>query len=68
MIMSLADSGVAVVITTHFLDEATYCDRMIIMQDGVSVASGSAEEICRMGGTDGDLEEAFVNIIGRNRT
>ena len=66
-IMELADNGVAVIITTHFLDEATYCDRMVIMQDGITTASGSVEEIIRKGtlpekGTP-SLEDAFVNII-----
>ncbi|OQA85279.1 MAG: putative ABC transporter ATP-binding protein YbhF [Lentisphaerae bacterium ADurb.Bin242] len=66
-IMELADNGVAVIITTHFLDEATYCDRMAIMQDGVITASGSVEEIIRQGtlpdGETPSLEDAFVNII-----
>ena len=42
-------------------------NRMVIMQDGIGVASGTAAEICEQGGTDGNLEEAFVNIIGRGR-
>ncbi len=70
-IMDLADRGVAVIITTHFLDEAEYCDRMIIMQDGKAVAGGSAPEIRRAGTPAGadevTLEEAFVNIIRSSR-
>lgn len=70
-IMSLADQGVAVIITTHFLDEAEYCDRMIIMQDGKAVAAGTVEEIrCTgmlPGGPRVNLEEAFVNIIRKSR-
>lgn len=72
-IMKLADQGTAVVITTHFLDEAEFCDRMIIMQDGKSAAAGSAAEIRRQGTIPGHpepkLEDAFVNIIlaDRNR-
>lgn len=70
-IMALADQGVAVIITTHFLDEAEYCDRMIIMQDGKAVASGTVSEVRRAGTPDGapevNLEEAFVNIIRKTR-
>ena len=70
-IMALADQGVAVIITTHFLDEAEYCDRMVIMQAGAAVASGTVAEIREMGrekdGTLPSLEEAFVNIIRRGR-
>lgn len=70
-IMALADAGVAVIITTHFLDEAEYCDRMLIMQDGRDVASGTVAEIRRAGSLPGtaasSLEEAFVNIIRKSR-
>lgn len=70
-IMALADQGVAVIITTHFLDEAEYCDRMVIMQAGAAVASGTVAEIREMGrekdGALPSLEEAFVNIIRRGR-
>lgn len=65
-IMKLADSGVAVIITTHFLDEAEFCDRMVIMQSGRAAAAGSADEI-RKAGNSPNLEEAFVNIIARAR-
>ena len=70
-IMALADRGVAVIITTHFLDEAEYCDRMVIMQDGRVIASGSVEEIRSQGTSDGTseitLEDAFVRIIQESR-
>lgn len=65
-IMNLADSGVAVIITTHFLDEAEFCDRMVIMHSGRTAASGTADEI-RKAGNSPLLEEAFVNIIARAR-
>ncbi|MDO5552150.1 MAG: ATP-binding cassette domain-containing protein [Planctomycetia bacterium] len=63
LIMQLADSGVAIVVTTHFLDEARFCDRMLIMQDGSAVASGNADEIIAQSGNAPNLEEAFVRII-----
>jgi len=70
-IMNLADRGVAVIITTHFLDEAEYCDRMVIMQDGKAVAAGTVEEIRHAGTPAGEpevsLEDAFVNIIRKSR-
>ncbi len=70
-IMDLADAGVAVIITTHFLDEAEYCDRMVIMQDGLAIAAGSVKDICMQGKAPDsplpNLEEAFVNIIRKFR-
>ncbi len=62
-ILDLADSGVAVIITTHFMDEAQYCDRILIMRDGLSIAVGSVDEIRRQGGNAATLEEAFVNLV-----
>ena len=50
---------------------AEYCDRMVIMQAGAAVASGTVAEIREMGreedGALPSLEEAFVNIIRRGR-
>ncbi len=68
LIMALADSGVAVIITTHFLDEARYCDRMVIMQAGTAIASGTVEDIIQQGNGAPNLEEAFVRIIQEKRT
>jgi len=62
-ILDLADSGVAVIITTHFMDEAQYCDRLVIMRDGLSIAVGTVEEIKQRGGKAETLEDAFVNLV-----
>lgn len=71
-IMKLADDGASVIITTHFLDEAAYCDRMLILQDGTAAASGTAVEILSQGTfpelpVPETLEDAFVNIIQNTR-
>jgi ABC-2 type transport system permease protein len=44
-ITALAESGVTVIVTTHFLDEAEYCDRMAILVGGEVLALGSPAEI-----------------------
>ena len=71
-IISLADNGVTIIITTHFLDEAEYCDNMIIMQDGKAVAQGKAEDIIKAGTLDKEvpenLEQAFINLIKRHES
>ncbi len=40
-IYALADRGTTVVVTTHYLDEAEYCDRLVLMHVGRLVAAGS---------------------------
>ncbi len=64
-ILNLADDGVAVIVTTHYMDEAQYCDRILIMRDGKSVAMGTVAEIMEQGGNAPTLEEAFVNLVSR---
>lgn len=44
-INSLAEKGVTIIITTHFLGEAEFCDNMLIMMDGTTLAEGSPDEI-----------------------
>ena len=65
-ILALADDGVAVVITTHFLDEAEYCDKILIMRDGCEVASGTVEQILEKGNAQ-TVEDAFVNLVSKSQ-
>lgn len=66
-INALAESGVTVLITTHFMDEANYCDRLVIMADGEVLAAGTPAEMkarfrdnCH---PDPTMEEAFIGLI-----
>ncbi|MCM2316230.1 MAG: ABC transporter ATP-binding protein [Thermoanaerobaculia bacterium] len=45
LIDSLAASGVALIVTTHYLDEAERCDRIALMHAGRIVAMGSVPEL-----------------------
>ena len=45
LINSLAESGVTVFVTTHYLDEAEYCNRIMLMHAGSIVAGGSPQEL-----------------------
>lgn len=44
-INGFAEQGVTVVVTTHFMEEAEYCDRMLIMSQGQTLAMGTPGEI-----------------------
>ena len=66
-INSLAEKGVTIIITTHFLGEAEFCDNMLIMMDGTTLAEGSPDEIRqyappREDGAPASLEDAFLTI------
>ncbi|EGB13290.1 ABC transporter related protein [Pseudodesulfovibrio mercurii] len=68
-INSLAEQGVTVVVTTHFMEEAEYCDRMLIMMAGELLAQGTPDEIRKYAGKDGDatIEEAFIALVEEHR-
>ena len=67
---TLSQAGVTVVVTTHFMEEAEYCDHLIIQDAGVRLAFGTPREIRALAGTDAEqtsMEEAFIAIIASAR-
>ncbi len=64
---ALAESGVTVLVTTHFMDEANYCDRLVIMAEGEVLAFGTPAEMKQRFRTPGNphptMEDAFIGLI-----
>ena len=58
----LADAGAAVLVSSHVMDEAERCDRLLLMRDGVIIADGSPAAIKAKAGVD-DIEQAFLSIV-----
>ncbi len=69
-INGLADHGVTVLVTTHFMDEAEYCDRLVIMGQGRILAEGTSEQLkdhCRdESHPNPTMEDAFIALIEAN--
>ena len=61
MIYAAAAGGTTVFVTTHYLDEAEYCDRVCIMVDGRIAALGTPDALTRDAGVD-TLDELFVRL------
>ncbi len=61
MIYEAAGRGTTVFVTTHYMDEAEYCDRVSIMVDGRVAALGTPGEIKGRFGVD-SMDEAFVRL------
>ena len=61
----LADAGVAVLVSSHVMDEAERCDRLLLMRDGVFIADGTPTEIKEKAGlaATADIEQAFLAIV-----
>ncbi|MAT68184.1 MAG: ABC transporter ATP-binding protein [Planctomycetaceae bacterium] len=69
-ITALAQGGVTVIITTHFMEEAEYCDRIAIQDAGKLLALGSPGEIRDRvdGGGARDMNSAFLAIVEQARS
>jgi ABC-2 type transport system ATP-binding protein len=71
-ITTLAEQGVTIIVTTHFMQEAEYCDRIAIMDAGQVLAQGSPAAVRGEAGTanapDPNMEEAFIAIVERARS
>ena len=61
-ITSLAKKGVTVLVTTHFMDEAEYCDRISLFYKGEAIAIGTPNELKKRVNAK-SMEEAFINLI-----
>lgn len=68
LISALAAEGVAVIVTTHYLEEATYCDRLGLMMDGRLIAHGPLQALQdELGLTEARVEDVFLGFIARER-
>ena len=70
-ITALAEAGVTVIVTTHFMEEAEYCDRVVILDAGQLLAQGTPAEIrARAPATEErepTMEDAFIAIVEKAR-
>jgi ABC-2 type transport system ATP-binding protein len=66
-ISALSEQGVTVLVTTHFMEEAEYCDRLVMMAEGEILAQGTPEEMKKRFRTDNrpdpTMEDAFIGLI-----
>ncbi|MGD8922922.1 MAG: ATP-binding cassette domain-containing protein [Candidatus Zixiibacteriota bacterium] len=58
----LAEQGVTIFVTTHYMDEAEYCNRISIMHQGKIIEMGEPLELIRSHGKK-NLEDLFVDLI-----
>lgn len=64
----IAGEGITVFVTTHYMDEARHCSRIVMINEGRIVAVGSPEDIIHGAcpeKPDADLNDAFVALMAR---
>lgn len=62
---SLADDGATLLISSHVMDEAKRCDRLLLLRDGALLADDTVQGVLQITGTD-DVEQAFLRLIERD--
>ncbi|CDG21964.1 Uncharacterized ABC transporter ATP-binding protein ybhF [Xenorhabdus poinarii G6] len=66
-INGMVDKGVTVMVTTHFMDEAEYCDRIGLVFRGKLIAAGTPDELKQRVATDTrpnpSMEDAFIDLV-----
>ena len=69
-INGLVEKGVTVMVTTHFMDEAEYCDRVALVYRGGIIAAGTPDDlkqsVASTNNPDPSMEDAFIELVGRN--
>ncbi|WP_430875259.1 ATP-binding cassette domain-containing protein [Gilliamella sp. G0441] len=62
-INSLVEKGVTVMVTTHFMDEAEYCDRIALINGGKLIALGSPNQLKQSVASNATMEQAFIKLV-----
>lgn len=62
LIYELSNQGITIFVTTHYMDEAEYFDRIGLIYKGQLIANGSPEELRRRISSE-SLEEVFITLI-----
>ena len=70
-ISTLTEQGTTTIITTHFMEEAEYCDRILIQDAGTMLALGTPQEIRQQAAPDEanliSMDQAFIRIVLQSR-
>ncbi|MCW2453936.1 ATP-binding cassette domain-containing protein [Rahnella aceris] len=68
-INDMVEKGVTVMVTTHFMDEAEYCDRIGLVYRGKLIASGTPDDLKQQAADDEQvdptMEQAFITLINK---
>jgi ABC-2 type transport system ATP-binding protein len=59
---ALAGAGTTLIVSSHVMDEAGRCDRLLLLRDGDLLADSTPAQL-RVDGRSEDLEEAFLNVV-----
>lgn len=62
-INGMVKKGVSIMVTTHFMDEAEYCDKIMLIYKGKNIASGTPDELKGLVGPNASMQDAFISLV-----
>ena len=65
LIYEMAERGSTVFVTTHYMEEAEYCQRLALMDRGKMIALGAPSDLKRELGPNATMEDVFITSIER---
>ena len=65
-IYAMVQKGMTIMVTTHFMDEAEYCDRIALIYKGKAIALGSPHSLISQVSENATMEDTFIELIRRS--
>lgn len=63
-LLMMKENGLSIVLTSHYMDEVeALCDRLLILRDGKTAATGTIQEVLSLSGK-ATLEETYLHFAG----
>ncbi|MCT7581245.1 ATP-binding cassette domain-containing protein [Aliarcobacter butzleri] len=62
-INGMVKKGVSIMVTTHFMDEAEYCDKIMLIYKGKNIASGTPDKLKALVGPNASMQDAFITLV-----
>lgn len=62
-INGMVKKGVSIMVTTHFMDEAEYCDKIMLIYKGKNIASGTPDELKALVRPNASMQDAFITLV-----
>ena len=63
---AVAETGTSLIVSSHVMDEANRCDRLLLLREGVIIADATPAAVKAEAGAD-DLDEAFLKLVRRRQ-
>ncbi len=64
-IYAMVQKGMTIMVTTHFMDEAEYCDRIALIYKGRAIALDTPHNLISQVGSNATMEDTFIELIKR---